>query len=138
MMHSENKISRVYNFPILLQGEFLAHRAKEKKTRLSSELKELKVLVVRVAGVQRAEYWRTEISNKVPAIMMPRATSQMDLEMPMLSEVRQRQVHHLYVEPKKEKDTNELIDKTGIASQRKQTPAYQRGMGERDKLGIGD
>ena len=61
---------------------------------------------------------------------MPCATTQTDLEMTILNEVRQRQIYHLYVEPKKKKDTNELIDKTGIASQRKQTRGYQRGRGE--------
>lgn len=41
------------------------------------------------------------------------------------------------MEPKKKKDTNEL-DKTGIDSQRKQTLGYQRGKGERGKLGTGN
>ena len=52
-------------------------------------------------GEQRSQ------TERVPAIkkneMMPCATTQMDLEMTILSEVRQRQVHHLYVEPKKKK-----------------------------------
>ena len=40
--------------------------------------------------------------------MMPCATTQMDLEMTILSEVRQRQVHHLYVEPKKKKKMTQM------------------------------
>ena len=51
---------------------------------------------------------------------------------------KDKSITYMWNLKKKKNDTNELIDKTGIASQIKQTPGYQRGKEERDKLGIGD
>ena len=55
----------------------------------------------------------------------------MDIEIIILSEVRQRKksiIYHLYVESKKN-DMNELICKTETDSRRTQTEGYQRGKG---------
>ena len=59
--------------------------------------------------------------------VLPFATTWMDLEIIILSEVNQTNIicYGLYVESK-ENDTNELIYKTEIDSQRKQTYGYQR------------
>ena len=62
---------------------------------------------------------------------MPFAATWMDLEMIMLSEVRQGKInitwHHLYVEFKKHNYMNELIYKTETDRHRQQTYGYQRG-----------
>ena len=46
--------------------------------------------------------------------------------------------YHLCVESEKKNDRNELIYKTEIDSERKQTYGYQKGKVGRDKLGILD
>ena len=72
------------------------------------------------------------LSNKKNEIM-PFAATQMDLEMIMLSELRQRKInviwYHLYVESKKKKGTNEVICKTETESHTAQTYGYQKGGG---------
>ena len=75
---------------------------------------------------------------------MPFAATRMDLEIIILSEVRQRKTniiwYYLYVESNKKNDTNELIYKTETDSQiSKSNLQYQRGnVGGSDKLGDGD
>ena len=71
--------------------------------------------------------------------MLPFAARWMDLEIIILSEVRQRQISYdiTYMWNQKN-DTNELIDKTETNSHRKPIYGSQRQKGGRAKLGVWD
>ena len=67
---------------------------------------------------------------------MPAAATLIDLEIIILSEVRERQVYDIAYMWNQKNDINELIYKTEIDSQKqKQTYGYQRAKERRDKLG---
>ena len=71
---------------------------------------------------------------------MPFGATWTDLEIVILSEVRHRKtdiMYHLYVEPKKKKDTNELIYKTEIELHIEDKLVVTRGWGEKiRRLGL--
>ena len=68
--------------------------------------------------------------------ILPFATTWMDLESIMFSEMRQRKTNtgcfHLYVESKKENKQMNLTKKKQIHTYRKQTSGYQWGEGRRE------
>ena len=73
--------------------------------------------------------------------IMPFAATQVDLEIIILSGVRQRQISYItYVESKKMIQMNLFTKQKQTQRHRKQTYDYQRGKrgGGRDKLGVWD
>ena len=88
------------------------------------------------------EYYSAIKKNTI----MQFAATWMDLEIIILSEVRQRNTniiwYHLYVESKKKNDTNELIYKTEMDSHTHRKQKLMVTKGERgrggDKLGVWD